>query len=106
MRTRAARRDENEADIIDALKKFGCTVCQLSQPGVPDLLVGLVCANGVPINLLLEIKDGAKAPSDRKLTDKEKLWHEAWKGQVEVVESVIEAIDAINWARQYGGRTE
>lgn len=36
----AAKRDKNEADIIVALKKAGArNVYQLSQPGLPDLLV-------------------------------------------------------------------
>ena len=37
---RAARRDDNERAIVDALKAHGATVVQLSGRGVPDLLVG------------------------------------------------------------------
>ena len=36
----AAKRDANEAAIVDALIAHGCTVTRLSQAGVPDLLVG------------------------------------------------------------------
>lgn len=36
---RAARRDENEREIIDALERCGAQVKQLSGEGVPDLLV-------------------------------------------------------------------
>jgi len=35
----AAKRDATEADIVDALEKFGCVVVRLSQDGIPDLLV-------------------------------------------------------------------
>ena len=35
----AAKRDTTEAAIVDALRKFGCVVVALSQPGIPDLLV-------------------------------------------------------------------
>ena len=35
----AAKRDTTEAAIVDALRRFGCTVVPLSQPGIPDLLV-------------------------------------------------------------------
>jgi hypothetical protein len=37
---RAAKRDENEPDIVDGLLDAGCTVTKLSQDGVLDLLVG------------------------------------------------------------------
>lgn len=37
---RAARRDENEPEIVQALEAVGATVQILSFPGVPDLLVG------------------------------------------------------------------
>lgn len=34
----AARRDDTEASIVDALRQAGVQVWRLSQPGVPDLL--------------------------------------------------------------------
>ncbi len=37
---RAAKRDASEKDIVKELKRVGCTVTQLSQRGVLDLLVG------------------------------------------------------------------
>ena len=36
---RAARRDDNEREILDALQRLGFRVIQLSHPGIPDLLV-------------------------------------------------------------------
>jgi hypothetical protein len=36
---RAAKRDSAEGPIIEALRKAGAYVVQLSQPGVPDLMV-------------------------------------------------------------------
>ena len=38
MRTKAAR-DQNETEIVDALRKAGYFVTRLNDPGVPDLLV-------------------------------------------------------------------
>ncbi len=35
---RAARRDGNEAEIVDALERIGVTVYRVSAPGLPDLL--------------------------------------------------------------------
>ena len=68
---RAARIDRNQPDIIKALRYAGATV----QPthtlgkGCPDLLVGFRGEN-----FLLEIKDGRKSPSHRKLTNDETTW--------------------------------
>lgn len=48
--------------------------------GCPDLLVGY---GGT--NYLLEVKDGLKSPSQRKLTPDEQTWHDEWRGHVTVV---------------------
>lgn len=55
--------------------------------GCPDLLCGV---RGT--NLLIEIKDGQKVPSARKLTPDEAAWHQSWRGQVAIVESVDDAL--------------
>ena len=92
----AARVDDNQAEIVKALRSIGCTVQSLAAigKGCPDLLVGF---NGV--NLTLEVKDGAKIPSKRKLTTDEQKWHMAWNGQVAVIESVDDAIAIIQSIR-------
>lgn len=89
---RAARVDANQGDIVDALLAVGATVQTLAAvgDGVPDLLVGFRL-----MNFLLEVKDGAKAPSARKLTDDQEKWHSAWRGQSQVVNSIDEALQAI-----------
>jgi Holliday junction resolvase len=38
---RAAKRDANEREIIDALEQSGCEVWPISQEGMPDLYVQL-----------------------------------------------------------------
>lgn len=93
MRLYAARVDANQRQIVAALRAIGATVQLLHTVGrgVPDLLVGF---RG--INYLLEIKDGAKPPSKRRLTPDERRWHELWRGQVAVVSSVDEALEAIH----------
>jgi hypothetical protein len=55
--------------------------------GCPDLLVGFKGAN-----FLLEIKDGLKSPSKRRLTPDQQNWHELWVGQVAIVTNCAEAI--------------
>ena len=89
---RAAKVDDNQAEIVAALRRAGCSVCILSGVGngCPDLAVGL---RGV--TYLLEVKDGSKCPSKRRLTAGEQQWHEKWRGHVAVVNSVDDALDAV-----------
>jgi len=93
---RAARVDANQREIVAALRAVGVSVQPLHTvgKGCPDLLCGV---RGT--NLLLEIKDGNKPPSARKLTPDEAAWHESWRGQVAIVESVDEAIAAAQAVR-------
>ena len=90
---RAARVDDNQKEIVAALRKEGATVECLHAvgKGCPDLLVGF---NGV--NILMEVKDGKKSISQRKLTDDQVKWHDEWKGQKIVAKSVAEALYIIH----------
>ena len=81
---RAARRDSNESLIVDALRSVGCSVQRLSEPGVPDLLVGKA-----GINYLIEVKRHG-AETDLSVAQIE--WHLAWRGKVSVVATVKEAL--------------
>ena len=74
---RAAKVDANQDQIVTALRAAGATVQSLAAvgKGVPDLLVGFQSQT-----LLLEVKDGNKPPSQRKLTEDQLKWHGAWKG--------------------------
>jgi len=47
------------------------------------------------MNYLLEVKDGAKPPSERKLTPDQVEWHAAYRGRVKVVHSIAEAFYAV-----------
>ena len=70
---RAARRDQNEKDIVTALRKCGATVERLYslQAGVPDLVAGIDGRN-----YLLEIK----MPKTGRLSDAQKEWRDSWRG--------------------------
>ena len=89
---RAARVDSNQSEVTKALRKIGASVQLLHSvgKGCPDMLVGYKGGN-----YLLEIKDGEKKESARKLTAEQTIWHFDWKGQVTVVTSPQEAIDTI-----------
>ena len=87
---RAARIDANQELIVSALRAAGASVQRLAGVGVgvPDLLVGYQGKT-----LLLEIKDGKKPPSERRLTEDQLKWHGAWRGgPLAVVDSVDAAL--------------
>ena len=88
----AKRTDANQTKVVTALRRVGCSVAILSAvgKGVPDILVG---KGGK--NYLMEIKDGEKIPSKRKLTPDEKEFHESWRGHVCIVESIDDALKII-----------
>ena len=74
---RAAKIDANHNEVVSALRKAGATVQSLAGvgAGVPDLLVGFRNKTA-----LIEVKDGAKPPSARKLTPDQLKWHREWSG--------------------------
>lgn len=87
-----ARVDSNQKEIVEALKKIGCSVVSLAPMGrgVPDLLVGYKGHN-----YLLEIKDGTLPPSKQKLTEDEQKFFDSWLGQRAIVRTSEEAIKVI-----------
>ena len=87
---RAARTDRNHSEVVEALRRCGATVQSLAAvgSGVPDLLVGFRGQT-----LLVEVKDGSRSPSERKLTPDQVEWHDAWRGSpVWVIHDVSEAV--------------
>lgn len=88
----ARRVDENQNEIVTALRKCGAYVRVVTQgDGIPDLLVGY---NGYTI--LMEVKDGDKVPSARKLTEAEEKFFKEWRGGLLcIVENVDQALDVL-----------
>ena len=89
---RDAKTDRNQPEIVKALEDAGCSVQLLHRVGggCPDLLVGRINKN-----FLLEVKDGDRVPSERKLNERQEKWHREWKGQKIVVTNAREALDAV-----------
>lgn len=89
---RAAKIDANQNEIVNALRKAGCSVQILSSvgKGCPDLLVARA-----GINYLLELKDGKKPKSAQKLTPDQVVWHGKWESCVHVVNSIESAFEAV-----------
>lgn len=84
---RDAKVDQNQREIIDALRRVGASVYPLhfAGKGCPDLIVGFRGRN-----FLLEVK------TERgRLNAEQRDFHQAWRGQVAVVRSRREAVEAI-----------
>lgn len=79
------RVDTNQKEIVAGLRKIGATVQHLHTIGkdCPDILVGYRNKNYV-----FEIKY-----LNGKLTFCQVAWHTRWRGQVDVVSSVEEALE-------------
>ena len=95
---RAARVDANSDQVVSALRAAGAYVRIITQgEGLPDLLVGYRNpVSGNQYTLLLELKDGRKPPSARKLTPAEEKFFMEWPGGLLAkVESVEEALDIL-----------
>ena len=97
---RAAKVDINQSVIVAALRQLGASVQPLHilGGGAPDLLIGWRGQN-----LLIEVKNGNKSPSRRRLTVAESEWQYNWHGQVAIISTVDDAITfIINKADRHG----
>ena len=95
--TRYARRlDANHAEIKAAFDKLGCSVVDLSRmgEGCPDLAVGY---GG--LSMFVEIKDGTKPPSARKLTKPQEKLFARWTGGIRLVTCLDDVAVAVRWLR-------
>lgn len=90
---RPSRRDVNEKEIVDALRKIGASVSRLKDRdlnarGLPDLLVGY---KGKTI--LIEVKVEGRPG----LSSGQKEWHQNWQGDAAyVVSSADQAVKLCN----------
>ncbi|MGK0446521.1 MAG: hypothetical protein ACJA2M_000290 [Polaribacter sp.] len=87
-----SRVDSNQKYIVDGLRKFGATVLHThTLKNAFDVLVGYGGKD-----FIIEIKDGKKPPSQRKLTPGELKFKNEWKGsEYYIVMSLEEAIRII-----------
>ena len=81
----AKKVDRNQGEIVRAYRNLGFSVysCAPMGKGFPDLVVGI---HG--ITDLVEVKDGEKPPSGRKLTSDQVTFFNDWKGSVRVVNNI------------------
>jgi len=87
---RQSRRDSNHQEIVDYARNIGFSVLEVhAVAGALDLVCGLY-----GIDFRVEIKDGAKVPSARKLTGKEQEAFDHWKGRPPIIWESTADVDA------------
>jgi Holliday junction resolvase len=91
---RRCKVDRNQKEIVEAFRKLGFSVAHTHMvgEGFVDIVIG---KNGK--NYLIEIKDGLLSESRKKLTTAEQKFHDEWRGQKAIIESVE---DVIEFAKQ------
>lgn len=90
------RVDDNHSEIVKGLRAVGATVRSTASlgSGFPDLAVGWKGST-----YLLEVKDGRKPASKRKLTPDEEKFHMEWNGHAAIIGSLDEALREIGAIR-------
>jgi hypothetical protein len=75
---RAARKDSNEPDLRKAWVRIGGSWLKITpvDGGEPDALLGFRGRMA-----LVELKDGDKPPSARRLRSNQVEWHRTWRGE-------------------------
>lgn len=90
------RKDANHVEIGDGLRSLGWSVLDLAQYGVSvDYAV-----SKPGFAALLEVKDGNKPASARKLTEKEQKLRNNWEGPYVVAISLLDAVQQLAQLRQ------
>jgi hypothetical protein len=86
---RNARVDDNQPEIVKEFRRLGWYVLIISQ--LKNCCDIMVSKGGVTI--AIEIKDGSKPPSARKLSKGEQEFKDDWLGRWELVESIDDVIN-------------
>lgn len=93
---RAAKTDDNQKEVVALFRKLGWCVLIVSQ--LKNCCDIIVSKDGVTI--AIEIKDGKKPPSARKLSKGELDFKNEWLGEWRLVETesdVLEINEEIKW---------
>lgn len=94
---RAKHIDANQPTIVLMLRKVpGVSVAITSDlgDGFPDIVVGYRGRN-----FMFEIKDPEQDLNKRKLNTKQLMFHKAWDGQIDKVETFTSILKIINGGR-------
>ena len=96
---RGKKTDANHAEIRNTFRQMGVYWKDVFQ--LPEFCDGLVIVNGVTV--AIEVKDGEKLPSQRRLTEAEEKFMHEWTaagGHYRIVESVDDAIQIVSEFRK------
>lgn len=85
---RAAKVDDNQKEVVALFRKLGWTVLIISQ--LKNCCDIIISKNGRTV--AVEIKDGAKQPSQRKLSDGEIKFRDNWQGEYALIETQEDVI--------------
>lgn len=95
MRRYAAKADANQSSIVAALRAIGARVVATHAvgQGFPDLVVTYAGRT-----LLIEVKDPTQPKHRHELTPAQKEFHAAWTGEVHIVFTIEQALEAVTAA--------
>ena len=85
----ARKVDDNQSVIVSKFRELGYSVAlthTLGQ-GFPDIVVGKY-----GLSFIIEIKDGSKPKSARRLTEPEEKFRNGWLGNYDIIDSVDDVI--------------
>ena len=85
---RAAKVDANQPEIVKAFRDLGWYVLIISQ--LKNCCDIIVSRDGRTV--AVEIKDGAKKPSEQKLSKGELKFRDEWQGEYALIKSVDDVI--------------
>lgn len=89
---RAAKIDANQPTIVKELRKLGWYVLLVSQ--LKNCCDIIISKNGRTV--AVEIKDGSKPPSARKLSEGEQKFKDEWQGEYALIESIEDIYTKLN----------
>lgn len=93
----AARTDSNQDELVKTIRALGASF--FSTTAIAGQLDGVVGCAGIDIRV--EIKDGAKPPSRRRLTEDEQKVFDEWRGRTPVIlQSIDDVIELVNQLRK------
>lgn len=95
MTRRAARVDANLSSIVADFRHLGCSV-NVRNDDMADLDVGY---GG--LSMIVEVKDGRKPPSARKLTENQVKRRKTWTGGIYLVQCPDDVLVAVKTLRRW-----
>jgi hypothetical protein len=98
---RASRKDSNHTEIVNHFKLNGFSVHDVK---ILKNCCDIYISKG-GMTVAIEIKDGSKCPSQRKLSEGEIKFKEYWQGEYRLIESIHDADNLIEWFDKYNCST-